>query len=495
MRRITILGVVFLLFSMLVFTSCPGPVGPGHSLNHSLYDGVIQWVWGTGSNTINQVGVYGTQGSFSASNTPGARMAAGAWAGKDGNLWLFGGFGYNKDGGSFNLNDLWKYNEATAQWSWISGVNENYQYGVYGARGLAASTNIPGGRYGMATWIDSEGDLWLFGGWGLDSDTSNPYGNYLNDLWKFDVSTGLWTWMAGATTGLAPGVYGALGQEDSDNVPSARRHPTSWVDTDDNLWLFGGHGCDSTGGNSFHTRALNDLWKYSISTGKWTWVSGASTVCHPGVYGTRGTAAVTNVPGSREGAVSWIDASGNLWLFGGYGYDKDMADIDRPGHLNDLWKFNVTTSQWTWITGSNTLNQHGVYGTIYQAAAINTPGGRMGSAAWFDAEGFLWLFGGQGYDKNDTSYVGMLNDLWRFDLTTSQWAWVTGSNLMEQTGTYGTRGLLAKTNTPGGRIWPAYWTNYKGSFLLFGGEGMGNAVSQGKLNDMWGTSLTYVVVN
>ena len=65
---------------------------------------------------------------------------------------------------------------------------------------------------------------------------------------------------------------------------------------------------------------------------------------------------------------------------------------------------------------------------------------------------------------------------------------------MEKAGTYGTRGLLAKTNTPGGRFWPAYWTDYKGNFLLFGGEGMGNEVSQGKLNDMWGTSLTYVVV-
>jgi hypothetical protein len=30
---------------------------------------------------------------------------------------------------------------------------------------------------------------------------------------------------------------------------------------------------------------------------------------------------------------SWIDSSGNLWLFGGYGYDSTGA----LGYLNDMW--------------------------------------------------------------------------------------------------------------------------------------------------------------
>ena len=64
---------------------------------------------------------------------------------------------------------------------------------------------------------------------------------------------------------------------------------------------------------------LNDLWKYSNN--QWTWVSGNNSVNAAGVYGTQGVASASNYPGARYGAVSWIDSSGSLWLFGGYGYD------------------------------------------------------------------------------------------------------------------------------------------------------------------------------
>ena len=72
---------------------------------------------------------------------------------------------------------------------------------------------------------------------------------------------------------------------------------------------------------------------------EWTWMGGSSAVGRnggqSGVYGTLGTAASTNDPGGRFGAVSWIDASGNPWLFGGDGYDSTGAQ----GYLNDLWEF------------------------------------------------------------------------------------------------------------------------------------------------------------
>ena len=81
----------------------------------------------------------------------------------------------------------------------------------------------------------------------------------------------------------------------------------------------------------------NDLWEYSPSSKEWTWVRGSSTVPgnQLGIYGTEGTAAATNVPGGRSAAVSWIDASNNLWLFGGNGHDSTGA----PGLLNDLWSY------------------------------------------------------------------------------------------------------------------------------------------------------------
>ena len=59
----------------------------------------------------------------------------------------------------------------------------------------------------------------------------------------------------------------------------------------------------------------------------------------PVLYGTQGTASVGNVPGGRNSSSSWIDSSGNLWLFGGIGYDS----TGTVGYLNDLWQYNPST--------------------------------------------------------------------------------------------------------------------------------------------------------
>jgi N-acetylneuraminic acid mutarotase len=199
------------------------------------------------------------------------------------------------------------------------------------------------------TWVDASGKIWLFGGLGLDSAGTN---GYLNDLWMFDPKlggTGEWTWMGGSNivggNGGQPGVYGILGTTASANVPGARFSPVSWIDASGNLWLFGGQGYDWAG----TLGDLNDLWKYTPgeggNPGNWTWRGGSSTVPPEssqgtlegplGVYGIPGAAASTNVVGGRHGAVSWIDASGKLWLFGGQGYDS----IGTQGYLNDLWQY------------------------------------------------------------------------------------------------------------------------------------------------------------
>ena len=53
-------------------------------------------------------------------------------------------------------------------WTWISGSNSAYQYGIYGTQGISDISNIPGARYESISWIDSNNTLWLFGGLGYD---------------------------------------------------------------------------------------------------------------------------------------------------------------------------------------------------------------------------------------------------------------------------------------------------------------------------------------
>jgi hypothetical protein len=79
---------------------------------------------------------------------------------------------------------------------------------------------------------------------------------------------------------------------------------------------------------------MNDLWKYSA--GEWTWVSGSNVVNGIGMYGVEGVAAAGNVPGCRDSAVGWADASGNVWLFGG---EDIFSGVLPSGKFNDLWEY------------------------------------------------------------------------------------------------------------------------------------------------------------
>jgi len=80
-----------------------------------------------------------------------------------------------------------------------------------------------------------------------------------------------------------------------------------------------------------------------------------------------------NMPGSRQFAVSWRTGSGHFWLVRGSGFDSTGAQ----GGLNDLWKFDGTN--WTWVSGSDLINQPGVYGHMGVASPSNAPGARYGS--------------------------------------------------------------------------------------------------------------------
>jgi hypothetical protein len=76
------------------------------------------------------------------------------------------------------------------------------------------------------------------------------------------------------------------------------------------------------------------------------------------------------------------------------------------GHLNDLWKYNVSSYQWTWISGSSIANQTGVYGTKGIPSYLNYPGARVYSLSWIDSKDTLWLFGG-----DQPSYPCMLDSI------------------------------------------------------------------------------------
>jgi len=435
-------------------------------INVTVNCGHNEWAWMGGSNVANASGTYGSLGVAASTNVPGVRnFGPVSWTDASGNLWLFGGSGLDSAGTNGDLNDLWKYNITLGQWTWVSGSNLVSQSGTYGILNTPATGNVPGARDSAVGWIDPLGNLWLFGGEGLDS--AGTFGN-LNDLWEYTVSTNKWTWKGGSNIVNQSGVYGALNVPAAGNIPGARGFSTVQI-ISGQVWLFGGFGSDSAGTQS----NLNDLWEYTLSSGEWTWMGGSNVVNAAGVYGTKGTAAAANIPGARYSAATWTDTSGNFWLFGG----GNQVSASTVNYFNDLWEFSTVSKEWTWMNGSNAINQSGTYGTQGTAAAGNTPGGRSDTMSWTDPSGNFWLFGGIGFDST-TNQVN-LNDLWEFSVSTNEWTWKNGPNVGNGNGTFGTLGQLAPTNIPSSREGGARWADASGNLWLFSGSGTF------AFNDLW----------
>jgi N-acetylneuraminic acid mutarotase len=371
------------------------------------------------------------------------------------------------------------------QWAWISGSNTPNAIGVYGTKGTPSTTNVPGGRFGAASWIDSAGNLWLFGG-----VIASGGGLFrLNDLWEYSPAAGTWTWVSGSNALNPAGIYGTKGTPSTANAPGGRQLAASWTDATGNLWLFGGWGLDSGSGEG----PLNDLWEYSPSAGTWTWVSGSDMQSTIGTYGTKGAGSPTNVPGGRTNSAFWKDSAGNLWVFGGHGCDSTQCGLGgNPSlimSLNDLWKYDPSAATWTWVSGSNVVNASGVFGSRGVPAATNMPGGRGGATAWIDCNNNLWLFGGSDAYVDSAGFFvtdGYQNDLWEYSTSVGVWTWVSGSNTTAPaSAVYGTQGIASVSNVPGGRGHAAGWTDLGGNLWLFGGFGLDSAGSTSYLNDLW----------
>lgn len=285
------------------------------------------------------------------------------------------------------------------------------------------------------------------------------------------------TWIKGSNQADQSGAYGNIGITTATNNPGARTGAVSWTDASGNFWLFGGSGRDFIGNSGY----LNDLWKYTPSTNQWVWVKGDNIIAQPGIYGTQGVNSPTNAPGGRSSATGWLDNSGNLWLFGGYGYGSSTG----LGQLNDLWRYNISTNIWTWVSGANTNYQAASYGTLTVSSPSNMPGSRYGAKSWADASGDLWLFGGIGNTTNSVS-IGALNDLWKYTIGNNQWTWMNGTSSANQNGTYGTLGVPNPANMPGGRSYSQVWRDASGNFWLMGGDGYDAlAPTSGPLSDLW----------
>ncbi len=417
------------------------------------------WTWMSGPSAYNQAGVYGTAGVANSANHPGAREGSTGWIDPSGDIWIQGGYSQGLFGTYYT--DLWRYSSSNGLWTWMAGHAGHSAIPSYGSKGSFGATTHPGYHAFASAIATTDGKLWLFGGMGTESSLTVKT---LNELWCFDPSLRQWGWLSGSSTGDQNGVYGSVGVFGASNCPGGRSYAPGWKDPTGDLWVFGGYGLGATG-----TGALNDLWRYRPSIGQWAWMGGLSSVNQAGVYGTLGVPSLVTYPGTRSRSGGTADAAGSAWIFGG----EDASASER---FNDLWRFDPGTLRWTWVAGSSSTNQAGAYGTLGVPDSANHPGGRRDLLLWTDSAGFLWLFGGRGYDSAGS--WGPLLDLWRFDPATGQWAWMAGpSTIVTSQPSFGTQGVPG--GSPGLRWGAALAGSLEGTVRLFGGYD-GNSWS-----DLW----------
>jgi len=426
----------------------------------------FDWTWVGGSDSRNQSGTYGTKGTASSSNVPGAREGAMVWQASDGTVYIFGGKGYDGSGNSGLLNDLWKWDGS--QWTWLAGSNSRNQTGTY-----LGSSLEPGGRYEASGYIDASGNLWLLGGSGYNSSSTE---GYLNDLWKWDGSS--WTWEGGKNSINERANYGSRGTASSSSWPRGAGGSNFWVDGNGNFWLFGGRGIDQNN----NVGDLNDLWKWNGS--QWAYMDGDKDRSSSGTFNSIGNPTSSTEPSARRAGCSWIDNNGDLYLFGGRGKDG----FGSTSWLNDLWKYDISTGRWTWMAGSKTGDQDGTYGTQGKAASSDEPGGRRQSIAWVDPSGNLILYGGIGLDDNGDQ--GDLADMWSWN--GSNWAWISGSKTKDDSGNYGTLGVSSSDYYPVAKGDGVAWIDSKGALWMFAGDGIDANGSSGLLNDLWKIDMSFI---
>jgi gliding motility-associated-like protein len=431
------------------------------------------WTWMNGDSTANSLGVYGTQGVFAPTNTPPALYEACEWTDKQGNFWLFGGQGQNIN---LKYGDLWEYKPSINQWAWMKGPGITNQAGVYGTISVPNIANYPGCRnFGEPSWVDTAGNLWMFGGYGYDVNGTD---NELSDLWMYNIASNEWTWMKGPDVGGDPGSYGAFQVESSTNNPPCRcEFSTGWIDSHNNLWLFGGVPPADT--------AYSDMWRFNIATNNWTWMKGPNTLGNPAVYGTKGVEDSANVPGARWSYGHWIDSANNLYFFGGTNGLQFSAEV-----YNDMWRYNTTTNNWTWISGTNLNDDSGHYGPQCLADTAFCPPARFENrVCWKRGSDNFILYGGSGpgfnlSEPNDSTY----NDVWNYNVVSRAWSWISGSNHDQQTSVHGTLGVPNFANHPSARDGSSSWTDLQGNLWLFGGfqaDGQMYNETGSMYNDLW----------
>jgi N-acetylneuraminic acid mutarotase len=271
---------------------------------------------------------------------------------------------------------MWVFETGKDQWRKVLGSATVNDKPTYDQLSENTKTSSPGGRSGSCTWVDSDGNLWLFGGESQDGKNIITY----NDLWRFDQKKESWHRMAGADKPNQVLDSASIAKGSKKAQPSSRRDAIAWYDKGKNqLYLYGGVGYGLSSGRHGN---LADMWAYDVKSNNWIVKSKIFQTNSEPVNFSAGGFSSRNTPGGRKGAVHWVDRAGDFYLMGGYNVLYKAATFIDPY----VWKFDIKKELWTMVLDSESVVLSD--GTVFEAA-----------------DGSVYLYGGNEFDKqNRQSY-------------------------------------------------------------------------------------------
>ena len=200
---------------------------------------------------------------------------------------------------------------APGEWAWEAGSRS--------AGGAPANASVPVARCCAQSWTASAADgapqLYLFGG---SSDA------FIGDFWRLDPARPRDGWRNIPSGGsLVPNSGGNA------SIPSARSYAVTWTrvrDGSDELWMWGGYGCNSSGDIDGHL--LSDMWSWTVGEGE-------------AGFWTQRLQGDAPRPSPRNWANFWsVDGGSTLYVHSGMGGQlTPWGGFAEP--FSDMWRFDV----------------------------------------------------------------------------------------------------------------------------------------------------------
>ena len=195
---------------------------------------------------------------------------------------------------------------------------------------------------------------------------------------------------------------------------------------------------------------LNDLWRFNLATNQWAFWGGSRAAFPLGNFGVlRDPTGGTAYPPNRYQAVGFfVSGARHFYIIGGTSH-LSVGDPSKQFTMSDVWRYRVDQRDWTWLAGSSIGNQVGRFESKGIESITATPGSRSDAAGVYHEETkCFYMWAGWGFASGTTA--GYLRDLWRWNVTSGNWAWIDGMNDVDQMGSY-TSSTATLNNMPGAR--------------------------------------------